>query len=125
MVIKPFHKYNKDELANIYTELFGFTPCKTCNGVDWYGVYASILKVFNNKNLNDMKKQKYIWNNEYINYICFANGQPVKVGDEVEQDILEIIYNNKNLLPLVILNPNFKEDNDDKNENQKTNKNKK
>lgn len=125
MVIKPFNEYTKDELANIYTELFGYAPCKTCKGVDWKGVYLSILKVLNNKKSNIMNNNKYIWNNEYLNYICFVNGQPVKVGDEVEQEIMEIIYQNKNLLPLVILNPNLKDENEDKNEHQKINKNKK
>lgn len=121
MDIKPFHEYTKDELAGIYTELFGYTPCKTCKGVDWQGVYTSILKVLDKKNQksNAMSKKKYIWNNEYIGYICFANGQPVKVGDEVEQEVMEIIFNNKKLLPLVLINPSFKQEQEKKNDNKK------
>lgn len=106
VVTKAYSECSKDELKVAYKDAFGMMPCPTCKGIDWAGIHLSIKKYYskftNIKIPKDMESQKYMWNPAYKGMIAFYKGIAVKVGEPIEQNILEAFYNDPNRNGLVL-----------------------
>jgi hypothetical protein len=107
VVSKKYHQCSKDDLVLAYKELFGIAPCRTCQGVDWNGVYKSIIKQYQKLKTIPMSDAKYIWNPAHKGMLFFLKGRPLKVGDPTDQKTLEMVFKDPKRSGLVINNPNY------------------
>jgi predicted metal-binding protein len=108
VISKSYSKCTKEEISEAYKEVFGLTPCGTCQGVDWKMIYNKVVKQYakNNNILITMSNAKFIWNPKKDKVFTFVNGRVVK-SDCKDQAILEKLFNDPKK-DVVILNPNYK-----------------
>jgi hypothetical protein len=103
---KGYSECSREELKIAYKDAFGMIPCPTCKGIDWAGVHLSITKYYNKftniKIPKEMESEKFMWNPAYKGMTAFYKGIAVKVGEPIEQNILEAFYNDPNRNGLVL-----------------------